>query len=140
MSGWAGDFVVPGSLGCTEGSEPEFASCFGSGKNSSAVYLVFEFFVGLLVLLLMLTIPVFFHILANGTIWSSTTLLWFWCCCTGGWLILFLGFNLYRWFRICGSHGIISRGNWPIFPQFKKIARHFSCHGPRSTSANWGIF
>ena len=37
-------FVVLGSLGCAEGSEPEFALCFGSGKNSSAVYLVFECF------------------------------------------------------------------------------------------------
>ena len=40
--GALGGSVVPGSLGCTEGPEPEFASCFESGKNSSAVYLVFE--------------------------------------------------------------------------------------------------
>ena len=63
-------------------------------------------FVGLLELLLILTIPVFFCILANGSIWPPSTSLWFWCCCTGGWLILFLGLNLYRQFRICGSHGI----------------------------------
>ena len=44
VSGWAGGFVVPGSLGCAEGSEPESALCFGSGKNSSTVYLVFECF------------------------------------------------------------------------------------------------
>ena len=44
MSGWAGSFVVSGSVECTEDSEPEFALCFGSGKYSSAVYLVFECF------------------------------------------------------------------------------------------------
>ena len=33
--------MVLGSLGCAEGPEPEFASCFGSGQNSF-VYLVFE--------------------------------------------------------------------------------------------------
>ena len=79
-------------------------------------------FVCLLELLLMLVISVFFCILANGTVWSPSTLLWFWCCYTGGWLILFLGLNLYRWFRICGSHCIVGRGNWPIFPQFKRLA------------------
>ena len=36
--------MVSGSLECAEGSEPEFASCFGSGKYSSAVYLVFQCF------------------------------------------------------------------------------------------------
>ena len=44
MCRWAGGFVVPGSLGCTEGSDLEFVSCFGFGKNSSAVYLLFECF------------------------------------------------------------------------------------------------
>ena len=34
--------MVPGSPGCAEGSDHEFASCFGSGKNSSAGHLVFE--------------------------------------------------------------------------------------------------
>ena len=36
--------MVPGSLGCMEGSEPGFASNFGFGKNTSAVYLVFKCF------------------------------------------------------------------------------------------------
>ena len=46
VSGFAGSFVVPGSLGseCTESSEPEVVMYFGSGRNSSAVYLVFECF------------------------------------------------------------------------------------------------
>ena len=34
MFGWAGDFVAPGSLGCTEGFEPGFALDFGFGKNT----------------------------------------------------------------------------------------------------------
>ena len=82
-------------------------------------------YVGLLELLLVLTIPIFYCILANGTVQSPSTSLWFWCCCTGGWLILFLGLNLYRQFRICGSSCIIGRGNWPIFSQLQKVPRHF---------------
>ena len=66
--------------------------------------------VGLLELFLVLTILIFFCILANGTVWSPSTSLWFWCCCTGGWLVLFLGLNLYREFMICGSSCMIRRG------------------------------
>ena len=36
--------MVSDCLECTEGSEPEFASCLGSGRCSSVVYLVFECF------------------------------------------------------------------------------------------------
>ena len=97
-------------------------------------------FVSLLEVLLMFAVPVFFCILANVTIWSPSTLLWFRFCCTGGWLICFLGFNLYGWFRICGGHSVAGRGNWPIFPQFIKIARHFHYLRPRITSMNKGIF
>ena len=62
---------------------------------------------GLLDLFLVLTIPIFFYILANGTVQSPSALFWFClCCCTGGWLIFLLGLNLYRQFRICGSNGI----------------------------------
>ena len=42
VSRCAGGFVVPSSLGCADSSEPDFASCFGSEKKSSAVYLVLE--------------------------------------------------------------------------------------------------
>ena len=46
ISGCAGSFVAPGSLGseCAESPEPEVVVHFGSGGNSSAVYLVFECF------------------------------------------------------------------------------------------------
>ena len=43
--------------------------------------------VGLLELFLVLTIPIFFCILANWIVWCPSALPWFWCCCTGGWLI-----------------------------------------------------
>ena len=36
--------MVPSSLGSTEGPEPEVVMYFGSGRNSSAVCLVFEHF------------------------------------------------------------------------------------------------
>ena len=59
--------------------------------------LCFSLFVSLLELLLMLTIPVFFCIFANGTIWSPSASVWFWCRCIRVWLIWFVRFPLYRW-------------------------------------------
>ena len=125
MSGHAGGFVVPGSLECTEGPEPEFALCFGSGKNSSVVYLVYECLCWFAGVAFGAHHP---NLLLHSCKWDSSvpihiTLVW--CCCTGGWLILFLGLNLYRQFRICGSSCIIGRGNWPIFSQLQKVPRHF---------------
>ena len=46
VPGFAESFVAPGSLGseCAESPEPEVVVYFGSGGSSSAVYLVFEYF------------------------------------------------------------------------------------------------
>ena len=44
VSGCTGSFVVPGSLGCAEGPEPEVVMYFGSGRNSSDVYHMFGCF------------------------------------------------------------------------------------------------
>ena len=100
VSGWTGGFVVPGSLGYSEGSEPEFASYFGFGKNTSAIYLVFWVFLSVCCSWFWCSLFLgLFCIFANGTIGSPSTLLWFWCWCTGVWLIWFLGFNLYRQLR-----------------------------------------
>ena len=95
----------------------------------------------LLELFLMFSTPIFFYIFANGTVWSSSTLfcLW-WGCWPGGWLLLSLELNLYWQFRILGSNGVVGRGNQPIFPLLKEVPRHFSCLGPRNTSANWDAF
>ena len=99
-------------------------------------------FVSLLKLLLILAIPVFFHILADRATWSPSTSLKIWYCCTGVLLIWVLGFNLYRQFSIC--HGVEGRGNRPIFPQFKKIARYFPCQGvlawTEAFSSGGGLF
>ena len=77
VSGWVWDYVVPDSLGCTESSEPKIALCFGSGKNSSAVYLPFECFCWFAGIVFGASHPNFFCILANGTIWSPSASLWF---------------------------------------------------------------
>ena len=69
--------MVSGSLECAEGSEFEFASCFEFGRILLVCILCLSVFVSLLELLLMLAIPVFFCILANGTIWSPSASLWF---------------------------------------------------------------
>ena len=102
--------MVPCSLGQTESFLPGLASYLGYGREISAVYL--SIFVRLLKLLLMFPIPIFFCILADKTIWSPSALLWFWCCCIGVLLIWVLGFNLYLWFGICGSHGVVGGGKW----------------------------
>ena len=46
VSGCAGSCVASGSLGseCAVSPEPEVVMYVGSGRNSSAVYLVFEYF------------------------------------------------------------------------------------------------
>ena len=132
VSGWAGDFVVPDSLGCAEGSVPEIALCFGSGKNSSVLFLVFECLCWLAGIAFGSCHP---NLLLDSCKWDNSvpihiTLVW--CCSIGAWLIWFLGLNLYGQIRILGSQGIVGRGNWSIFPQFKKIARHFCYLRPRS--------
>ena len=126
VSGCAGSFVVPGSLGCTESPEPEVVVYFGSGRNSSVVYLVFEHFWYFAGAVLVLTIPIFLYILAKGTVWSPSTSFWFWwCCCTGGWLFLSLGLHLYGQFRICGRNGIVGRRNWPVFSPTQRGSQTF---------------
>ena len=127
----------------TEGFVPGIASYLVLGKNISTVYL--HVFVSLLKLPLMFAITVLFCIFANGTVWSTSALLWLWYCWTGFDWFGSWGSTLttyYRWLRIhCGGSGsVVGRGNWPIFPQFKKIARHFPGLGPRSTSMDRGIF
>ena len=118
VSGCAGSFVVPDSLGPEDdgGPEPEGVLYFGSGRNSSAVYLVVECFSVLLNLFLVLAIAIFFHIFANGKMWSPSALFFFWWCCfTRGWLFLWLGLNLYQWFRSGSINSIVSRRDQPIF-------------------------
>ena len=65
----------------------------------------------LLKLFLMVTVPVFFIIFANGTIWSPSKSLYLWCCGgTGDCFLLGLWFYLNR--------GVWSncRRDWPVLP------------------------
>ena len=91
---WAESFVVPGSLGCAEGSEPEFASCFGSGQNSSGVYLVFECFCWFAELLWYSLSQSSSAFLQMGQFGPHPHLAGFGTAVLGGWLILWLDLDL----------------------------------------------
>ena len=93
----------------------------------------------LLKLLLMVTVPVFFHVFTDGAVWSPSTLLCFWCCCcTGGYLFLGSVALFYRGFWCSNSSR--SRRDQPVLPQLKEIPWHLSCFGPWGASAWVGMF
>ena len=85
----------------------------------------------------MLTIPIFFCILADRAIWSPPASLWFCYCCTGLVLIWVLGFNLYRWFRICQS--VVGRGMGQSFLSSKRLPDIFPALG-QGVLAHTGAF
>ena len=93
----------------------------------------------LFALLLVVTVPIFFYIFANGAVQSPSALFCFWwCCCTRGWL--FLGLYFYGWFWNSSSSSIISGRDWQILPQLEEVPWHLLCFGPLGASVNWDVF
>ena len=82
----------------------------------------------LLKMLLVITVPVFFHVFTDGEVWSPSTLLCFWCCCcTGGYL--FLGLQLYF---MGGFDVVIVVGverDWSVLLNLKRFPEIFPASG-----------
>ena len=144
VSGCAGSFVALNRLGSegVQGPVPEVVMCFEPGRILLLLCtLCLSVFGVLLDLFLVFTIPILFHVLANGAVQSPSTLFCFWWCCfTGVWLFLCLGLNLYGWLRAGSSNSIVIWRDWPIFPQFKGVPQLFSCLRPWGASMNWDVF
>ena len=114
VPGCAGSFMAPCSLSVLRVLSQKLC-ILGLKENLLLCILCLNVFGTLLELFLVATIPIFFYILANGTVWSQSTSFCFWGCChTGGWLFFLLGLNLYGQFRICSSNIGVGRRNWPI--------------------------
>ena len=139
--GWVG-FVVFGSFWCAECFVPGLASHLGFGKNISAVHL-FVCCYWLVEIAFDAHHP---NPLLHFCKWDNLVPIHI----TQALVLLNLDLTvpgpgvqlLLQRVRICctGGVGVGGRGNWPIFPQLKKIARHFPSLRPGGTCMNRGIF